>query len=528
MNSERCDYDLLVIGGGINGAGIALDAAGRGLNVLLCEMNDLASSTSSNSSKLIHGGLRYLEYYEFRLVREALAEREVLLKKAPHIIWPLRFRLPHRPHLRPAWMIRAGLFLYDHLAKRATLKGSHGIKFEKGSPLVEKISRGFEYSDGWVDDARLVVLNAMAAREKGTRILTRTRCSSAKRKGALWEVTLENQLTGKSETVTARALVNAAGPWVTSFFDDALATRPPKQIRLVKGSHIIVPRIHDDPQAYILQNEDNRIVFVIPYEENFSLIGTTDVEHKGDPATARISEEEIQYLTSVVNDHFKRKICATDIVATYAGVRPLLDDESDSPEAVTRDYTFEVDEPAGKAPLLSVFGGKITTYRKLAEAAVNGIISHFPNAGASWTADAPLPGGDFDNQHNLQAELEQQFPWLPLEVISRFVRSYGTLSYRILSGLESLEDMGQHFGAGLYQREVEYLMYNEWALDLDDIIWRRTKLGLFLQPSEQKLLASFLQTSPIRKNAAKTHKQSDGEDLSAPSSLANNAQMSLT
>lgn len=494
MNSEHSDYDLLVIGGGINGAGIALDAAGRGLKVLLCEMNDLASSTSSNSSKLIHGGLRYLEYYEFRLVREALAEREVLLKKAPHIIWPLRFRLPHRPHLRPSLMIRAGLFLYDHLAKRATLKGSKGIKFGKGGPLVEKITRGFEYSDGWVDDARLVVLNAMEAREKGAKILTRTRCSSAQRTGTQWKVTLEDQQTGHRESVSAKALVNAAGPWVTRFFDDALSTPPPKQIRLVKGSHIIVPRIHDESQAYILQNEDNRIVFVIPYEENFSLIGTTDVEHKGDPSTACISDEEVQYLISVVNDHFKHKIKAQDIVSTYAGVRPLLDDESDSPEAVTRDYTFEVDEAPGKAPLLSIFGGKITTYRKLAEAAINGIIKHFPKAGENWTAETCLPGGDFDTQDNLQSSLQQQFPWLPPAVTRRFVRSYGTLSYQILAVTKSLDEMGQHFGAGLYQREVEYLIEKEWAISLEDIIWRRSKLGLFLNDAEKDALEDFLKT----------------------------------
>ncbi|WP_341938197.1 glycerol-3-phosphate dehydrogenase [Marinimicrobium sp. C2-29] len=492
MNTESCDYDLLVIGGGINGAGIALDAAGRGLDVLLCEMNDLASATSSNSSKLIHGGLRYLEYYEFRLVREALAEREVLLRKAPHIIWPLRFRLPHRSHLRPAWMIRAGLFIYDHLAKRTTLKSSRGIKFGEDSALVDSISRGFEYSDGWVDDARLVVLNAMGARDKGAEIHTRTRCTSAKRKGSLWEVTLENQVTGEHQTVTSRALVNAAGPWVASFFDDALTTRSPKKIRLVKGSHIIVPRIHDEPQAYILQNEDNRIVFVIPYEEDFSLIGTTDVEHKGDPAETSISEEEIDYLISIVNDHFKQKISANDIVSSYSGVRSLLDDEADSPTAVTRDYTLEVEAPGGQAPLLSVFGGKITTYRKLAEAAVNRIIDHFPGAGDNWTADAPLPGGDFTTQKSLQSELNQRFPWLPEKVNKRFVRSYGTLSFQILSGLKSIEDMGQHFGAGLYEREVEYLISNEWARHIDDILWRRTKLGLFLAPSERESLETYI------------------------------------
>lgn len=495
MNAKNDIHDLLVIGGGINGVGIAADAAGRGLNVLLCEMNDLASSTSSNSSKLIHGGLRYLEYYEFRLVREALAEREVLLKNAPHIIRPLRFRLPHRRHLRPSWMIRIGLFMYDNLAKRATLKGSHGIKFDKNSPVVDKMTKGFEYSDASVDDARLVVLNAIAARDKGATILTHTRCSNAKRVGELWEVTLHDNQTGLQQVVKTKALVNAAGPWVTSFFDDALKTRSPKKIRLIKGSHIIVPRIHTESQAYILQNEDTRIVFVIPYEDDFSLIGTTDVEHKGDPAAACISQEETDYLISVVNDHFKHQISTKDIVATYAGVRPLLDDESDSPEAVTRDYTFEVDAPQGQAPLLSVFGGKITTYRKLAEAAVNGIIDHFPEAGKSWTVDAALPGGNFDTQHNLQTSLQRQYNWLPRKIINRYVRSYGMLSHEICAGINSLEEMGQHFGAGLYQREVEYLIEQEWAIDLEDIIWRRSKLSLQLSQVEKDALEHFLVTS---------------------------------
>jgi glycerol-3-phosphate dehydrogenase len=492
MKVKNDVYDLLVIGGGINGTGIATDAAGRGLSVLLCEMNDLASSTSSYSSKLIHGGLRYLEYYEFRLVREALAEREILLKKAPHIIRPLRFRLPHRPHLRPSLMIRAGLFLYDNLAKLATLKSSHSIKFNNDSPVVNTITKGFEYSDASVDDARLVVLNAIAARDKGARILTRTQCSNAKRVGNLWEITLENKLTGETEIVKSKVLVNAAGPWVTRFFNEALNIPPSKQIRLIKGSHIIVPRIHTEPQAYILQNEDNRIVFVIPFEEHFSLIGTTDVEHKGDPSKACISQEETDYLISVVNEHFKHQISEADVVTSYSGVRPLLDDESDSPEGVTRDYTFVVDAPTGKAPLLSVFGGKITTYRKLAEAAVNGIIDHFPDAGTSWTADVPLPGGDFDVQEKLQTSLQRQCTWLPRSVIDRYVRSYGTLSFDIISRVKSLEEMGQYFGAGLYQREVEYLIDNEWAVELEDIIWRRSKLSLQLSNVEKLALNCFI------------------------------------
>jgi len=401
-------------------------------------------------------------------------------------------------------MIRIGLFMYDNLAKRATLKGSHGIKFGKNSPVVSKITKGFEYSDASVDDARLVVLNAIAAKNKGATILTHTHCSNVKRVDDLWEVTLKDKETGQENIVKSKALVNAAGPWVTSFFENALKTPSPKKIRLIKGSHIIVPRIHAESQAYILQNEDNRIVFVIPYEDDFSLIGTTDVEHKGDPATACISPDETDYLISVVNDHFKHQISTEDIVSTYSGVRPLLDDESDSAAAVTRDYTFEVDSPRGLAPLLSVFGGKITTYRKLAEAAVNGIIDHFPNTGKSWTANAVLPGGNFDNQHDLQTSLQQQYMWLPRKIINRYVRSYGTLSHKICEGVNSLEGMGQHFGAGLYQREVEYLIDNEWAVNLEDIIWRRSKLGLQLTQTEKDALESFLGTTTASKIVTST------------------------
>lgn len=492
MSKEQHIHDLLVVGGGINGVGIAVDAAGRGLDVVLCEMNDLASATSSNSSKLIHGGLRYLEYYEFRLVKEALAEREVLLQKAPHIMWPLRFRLPHRPHLRPAWMIRAGLFLYDHLSKRATLKASHGIKFGEGSALKPMMKRGFEYSDGWVDDARLVVLNAMAAQEKGADIRTNTCCISAVRKEDYWLVALRNELTGDVAEVKVRMLVNAAGPWVSSLFETALDSKPPKQVRLVKGSHIIVPKIHDEPEAYILQNEDNRIVFVIPYEDDFSLIGTTDVEHFGDPAEAKISDDEINYLIEVTNAHFTKQIKADNVVSTYAGVRPLMDDESDNAQAVTRDYTYEVDAAPSVAPIISVFGGKITTYRKLAEAVTDKVAEFFPHAGLRWTADALLPGGDFSDKVQLQAQLAKQYPWLESSIIRRYVRSYGTLCQRFLKDCASTKDMGEHFGAGLYQSEVEYLLREEWALTLEDILWRRSKLGLRLTQTQQLRLNEFL------------------------------------
>lgn len=493
MKAELSVQDLLVVGGGINGAGIALDAAGRGLKVMLCEMNDLASATSSNSSKLIHGGLRYLEHYEFRLVREALSEREVLLKKAPHIMRPLRFRLPHQRHLRPSWMIRAGLFLYDHLSTRTTLGGSHSIKFPANSPLNSHIKRGFEYSDGWVDDARLVVLNAMAAREKGADIRTRSRCVRAERKGTVWEVVLEDLATGKTETVRTRALINAAGPWVSSLFDTAMATKPPKDIRLVKGSHIVVPRLHDEPEAYILQNEDNRIVFVIPFEDDFSLVGTTDVEYRGDPSDVAISDDETHYLINITNSYFNKQIAIGDIVKSYAGVRPLLDNEADSAHAVTRDYTFEVEGSAEQAPLLSIFGGKITTYRKLAEAAVDSICQYFPKAGPAWTSEPPLPGGEFLCKESLHASILRKHPWLSRALAKRFVRTYGTLSHHILDGTTSVADLGKHFGAGLYQREVDYLVEFEWAVTVEDIIWRRTKLGLHLSEYDLRGLEDYLQ-----------------------------------
>ena len=494
MDSTSNISDLIVIGGGINGTGIALDAAGRGLNVLLCEQGDLASATSSNSSKLIHGGLRYLEHYDFRLVRESLAEREVLLHKAPHLIKPMRFRIPHRPHLRPAWMIRIGLFLYDNLSKRVTLKSSSGIKFGTNSALLPHIKRGFEYSDGWVDDSRLVVLNAVAAKQKGADIRTQTRCINIKRVNSLWLITLENVHTGDTEQVRARALVNAAGPWVSSLYKDTMQKKAPKQVRLIKGSHIVVPRIHTEEEAYLLQNKDGRVVFLIPFEDKFTLIGTTDIEYKGDPSNVVISQSEIDYILGISNEHFKHQLTAADVCFAFSGVRPLLDDESDSPQEVTRDYTFEVEAPAGMAPMLSVFGGKLTTYRKLSELAVNDLVEYFAHAGPTWTMHATLPGGDFKDQATLQAQLNSNYPWLPIELCARYVRSYGTLIYQILSDAKVLTDLGQHFGAGLYALEVDYLVTHEWACNVDDILWRRSKLGLWFNGTQKADLAEYLKT----------------------------------
>ncbi|WP_462401916.1 glycerol-3-phosphate dehydrogenase [Pseudomonas sp. Marseille-QA0332] len=485
-------YDLAVIGGGINGAGIAADAAGRGLKVFLCEKDDLASHTSSASSKLIHGGLRYLEHYEFRLVREALAEREVLLAKAPHIVKPMRFVLPHRPHLRPTWMIRAGLFLYDHLGKRKRLGASRSLRFGQEDPLKPAITRGFEYADCAVDDARLVVLNAMAARERGAQVRTRTRCLRAERVDGLWQVLLQNA-DGSQQSIRARALVNAAGPWVSSFIKDDLKLDAPYGIRLIQGSHLIVPRLYEGEHAYILQNEDQRIVFAIPYLERFTLIGTTDREYAGDPAKVEITEMEIDYILKVVNGHFKQQLSRADILHTYSGVRPLCNDESDNPSAVTRDYTLALSASSGQAPLLSVFGGKLTTYRKLAESAMAELRPFFPQMRGSWTAGAPLPGGeDMHTPQDLAAALQASHRWLPAEVARRWAVTYGSRAWRLVEGAKGIEDLGRQLAPGLFTREVDYLRDEEWATQASDILWRRTKLGLFTSTEERCSLEQYL------------------------------------
>jgi glycerol-3-phosphate dehydrogenase len=483
-------FDILVIGGGINGVGIAVDAAGRGLSVCLSEQHDLAAHTSSASSKLVHGGLRYLEQYEFRLVREALSEREVLLGKAPHIIWPMRFVLPHRKHLRPRWMLRAGLFLYDSLGSRTRLPASRALRLNGQGPLRADITHAFEYADCWVDDARLVVLNAVQARALGADIRPHTRCVKATRQGDLWQVQLESA-TGPAE-VWARALVNAAGPWAARVVERVVSERSPHGVRLVQGSHIVVPRLHLGDEAYILQNEDQRIVFVLPYEQHYSLVGTTDLDYQGDPARCAPTPEEESYLLGVLNGHFKRQTTAADIRHRFAGVRPLVDDLDDNPSAVTRDYTLTVDAPAGQAPLLSVFGGKLTTYRRLAEAAMTRLASWLP-MGPAWTADQPLPGGNFQSHKELLEQLGRDYPWLRTEQAERYVRTYGTLCQMFLRGSLGPEDLGEEFGAGLTEREIKYLREHEWAASLEDILWRRTKLGLHLSQTEQARLAEYLQ-----------------------------------
>lgn len=493
MGESNNNYDVIVIGGGINGVAVAADAAGRGLDVALVEMNDLASATSSASSKLIHGGLRYLEHYEFRLVSEALAEREVLLKNAPHLVAPLRFQLPHRPHLRPAWMIRAGLFLYDHLGKRVSLLGSNSVKFSGDeSPLLPEMKIGFEYSDCAVDDARLVVANAMLATEKGAEILTQTKCTGARRLADGWLVETSNALTGETQSLRAKALVNAAGPWVDRFFDDQLALPSPRSIRLVKGSHIVVPRMYQGDHAYILQNEDKRIVFVIPYMDKYSVVGTTDVDYQGDPSKVVIDDSETDYLCEIVNQHFKTKISKQDIVSDWSGVRPLCEDESDDPQAVTRDYTIELDNELDDAPLLSIFGGKLTTYRKLGQAAVDKLAPFFPHMGSPWTKEAILPGGNFSTREALAKKTAKRYPWLDVDLINRWVRAYGTSLEKIVAGASENEALGEHFGHGLYQAEVDYLMQNEWATCCDDVLWRRTKLGLEFSELQTEKLAAYM------------------------------------
>ncbi|MGY3570593.1 glycerol-3-phosphate dehydrogenase [Vibrio paucivorans] len=495
--------DLIVIGGGINGAGIAADAAGRGLSVGLYEASDFASATSSASSKLIHGGLRYLEHYEFRLVSEALAEREVLLRKAPHVARPMRFRLPHRPFLRPAWMIRCGLFLYDNLGKRTTLPASTSVDLAKSGLLKPEMKKGFEYSDCWVDDARLVLLNVLAAKENNAEIRNYCRVEKAQRENGIWHVTIHDVTTDQRFERKAKALVNAAGPWVKQFFDDGLEQDSPRNIRLIKGSHIVVPRIHDEPQAYILQNKDNRIVFMIPYLDKFSIIGTTDVEYKGDPREVAISDDEVDYLVDIVNQHFVKQLSREDVVWTYSGVRPLCDDESDSPQAITRDYTLELDAELDQAPLLSVFGGKLTTYRKLGEAALKKLQPYLSSMGSPWTANQALPGGNFScSREQLAETIQAKYSWLPTELLLRYVTQFGSYTWKLLEGKTSIADMGTEFSQsahGVYQLEIDYMINHEFAVDAEDILWRRSKLGLYLTKEEQQAVADYMKQSLAEK-----------------------------
>ena len=484
-------YDIAVIGGGINGAGVARDAAGRGLKVLLAEQDDFASATSSASTKLIHGGLRYLEYYEFRLVSESLAEREVMLRIAPHIIWPLEFVLPHEKHLRPAWMIRTGLFLYDHIGGRTSLPKSHGVHFAArgyGAGLKPAFTRGFAYYDAWVDDARLVVLTLSSARAHGAAVLAHTRCTGARREGDAWRVTLRDQASGKETEVRARILVNAAGPWVKNLLDRELKIDSPGQVRLVKGSHIVVPRIHDKRYAYILQNPDRRVIFMIPYEREFTLIGTTDVPVAGEDLPPAISPEEVAYLCAAASRYSARVVTTDQVAWSYSGVRPLYDDGKEDPSAITRDYVLLLDEQG--PPLLSIFGGKITTYRKLAEQVMQKLARWIP-AHRPWTHAEALPGGDFGGRDfpAVLREFRSRYSGLDPHWLARLLRRHGTLAGQILDDAKCEADLGENFGGGLYEREVAYLIEHEWARKGEDVLWRRTKCGLHMGEAQRRRVA---------------------------------------
>ncbi|MEZ5843787.1 MAG: glycerol-3-phosphate dehydrogenase [Hyphomicrobiaceae bacterium] len=496
-------HDLLVIGGGINGAGIARDAAGRGLDVVLCEAGDLAGATSSASSKLIHGGLRYLEHLEFSLVRKALAEREVLLSIAPHIAWPMRFVLPHVPGLRSRWMIRAGLFLYDHLARRAVIPGSSQIRLDQqglAGVLSSELRYGFSYWDCWVDDARLVVLNVRAAADRGASILTRTRVESAKPENGVWRVTCREEATGTTSELAARVIINAAGPWADRVLADLLRhrdrlTSKPPSLRLVKGSHIVVSRIAAIEDALILQNNDGRVVFVLPYEQNFSLIGTTDVPFAGDPGSAAASEEEIHYLLDVVGRQLAHPPRREDVVHSFAGVRPLYEEDTGkSASSASRDYFLLTTEEEGLPPIVSVFGGKITTYRQLSETVIDGLARWFPALPEAWTASVPLPGGDLPTGgfSAFAADLVARLPGLPARDLHSLARRHGTLAWSVLDGATDVADLGRQYGPGLFEREVVYLRDREWARTAEDILWRRTKCGLHMTPAERIAAAETL------------------------------------
>ncbi len=497
MDSEAI-HDLAIIGGGVNGCGIARDAAGRGLSVFLCEQGDLAQATSSASTKLFHGGLRYLEFYEFRLVREALVERETLLRAMPHISWPLRFVLPHHPGLRPAWLVRLGLFIYDHLGGRRILPGTRTLDLRRdpaGAALKPEFVKGFEYSDCWVEDSRLVVLNARDAAARGAEIAVRTRLVGAAREGALWRLTLEDAETGRRFERRARAVVNAGGPWVDDILRARVRLETSDRIRLVRGSHIVTRRLFDHDRAYIFQNADGRIVFAIPYETDFTLIGTTDRDHDSGLARVECTDEEADYLRAAASAYFARPIPAEDVVWRYAGVRPLYDDGAKSATAATRDYVLRVEGGGGDAPILNVFGGKITTYRRLAEAALEKLRPFFPAMGRAWTAGAPMPGGDFpvDGAGALADDLRTRWPFLDAAWAQRLVRAYGTEARAILGDARRAEDLGERFGWNLTAAEVRWLMRKEWARAAGDVLWRRGKLGLRLTAAEAARLAEWME-----------------------------------
>ncbi|MFW6075363.1 MAG: glycerol-3-phosphate dehydrogenase [Chloroflexota bacterium] len=493
--------DLLVIGGGINGVGIARDAAGRGLSVTLCERGDLGGATSWTSSKLLHGGLRYLERYEFRLVHDALAEREVLMDAAPHLIRPLPTVLPHDSTLRPIWMIRAGLFLYDHLARRKTLPGSRGIDFrthKAGEPLRPEREKGFLYYDCQVDDARLVILNAIDARQRGAQILPRTSCVHAERRGRVWHATLQDACTGEERQVHARLIINATGPWAENVARHVLGLKPRYHSHPVKGSHIVTRKLYEGEHAYILQSEDRRVVFVLPFENEYTIIGTTDTEYSGDLANPTIDPDEVDYLSHVVNRYFARPVQPDDIIWTYSGIRPLYDDGSADPSSITRDYLLEPHPKRGEppaAPAVTIWGGKLTGYRLLAEDVLARVLRFFPKMEERWTATAPLPGGNLQPApfDTFQKMVRQVYPWLPADLARDYAHRYGARIHTMLGNVDSMDRLGAELSPGLYEREVSYLVREEWATSADDILWRRTKLGLRATPDSVEVLRSWLE-----------------------------------
>lgn len=494
-------FDIAIIGGGINGCGIARDAAGRGASVFLCDKGDLAGATSSASTKLIHGGLRYLEYYQFRLVYEALIEREVLLKAAPHIIRPLRFVLPHHSGLRPAWFIRLGLFVYDHLRGRQILAPTRSLDLSSdpaGDSLRPEFRRAFEYSDCWVEDSRLVVLNAIDAAERGAVIHPRTEVISAKRVADRWQVELSEADTRRTYRISARALVNAAGPWVADVAA-RVGGAPHAPVRLVKGSHIVVPRQFDHDRAYIFQNPDGRVIFAIPFEQDFALIGTTDVEFVGDPADAAISREETEYLCAAASEYFRNPVQPSQVLASFAGVRPLFDDGASEAKALSRDYVLKLDAAeGGNAPLVTIYGGKITTYRRLAERVLAMLAQHLPRMEGAWTADASLPGGNFpiDGFEAEVAKIVAACPSCDARRARRLVRAYGTRAMQIVRDIRAPADWGRDFGADLSEREVLYLMDHEWARTAQDVLWRRSRLGLVATQTQADALDEWMRAQP--------------------------------
>ena len=495
--TEPRTVDILVVGGGINGCGVARDAVGRGYSVMLCEMNDLASGTSSAATKLVHGGLRYLEHFKFRLVHESLAEREVLWASAPHIIWPLRFVLPHHRGLRPAFVLRTGLLMYDTLGGRKLLPATETLDLrtdEAGKPLKDGFRTGFEYSDCWVDDARLVALTARDAADRGADIRVRTKVVSARREGGLWTIVIEDQASGAQETVHARLLVNAAGPWVDSVIVEALGQNGAHNVRLVKGSHIVVKRLFDHDRCYIFQNADGRIIFAIPYEHDFTLIGTTDLDYHGEPGKVAITAAETDYLCAAASEYFSRPVTPEDIVWTYSGVRPLFDDGASAAQEATRDYVIKVAGDKVAGAVINVFGGKLTTYRRLSEEVVEQIAGIIGHKGQRWTRGSHLPGGDFPTTgfEDLVEQHTRAHGGLDPALVRRLTRLYGTKVDTLLGNATTAGDLGAHFGADLYAREVDYLIANEWARMADDVLWRRTKLGLRVTPEDKTRLAAYM------------------------------------